>query len=184
MESATISTNPFAKANAAPAAEIEAAPEAPPGVDFDNLGTPFGTPESEDEFSFDLSNAQSQAVITPGRYIATLSDLVKGTSQSGNPMWTFTFTIHRMGDGSETPFAGRTLKKFCALTPAALGIFTNVVEALGLGEPGKPMKFTKQEALNRLVYINVAAGEYNGQPQANVQQLNPYEPIGKKYSAF
>lgn len=182
MDTTIASTNPFVKTSneAAVPAEETAVPAAPEG--FDPLSSPFGQPESDDEFSFDLSNAQSQALIPAQRYIGCLSDLVKGTSSSGNPMWTFTFTILRNADSSETPFTGRTMRKFCALTPAAIGIFTNVVESLGLGEAGKPMHFTKSDALNRMCYFDVSIGEYNGQPQSNIGRLYPYTPIGQKYS--
>lgn len=181
MDTSTIAANPFKK----PAVVDAQVGQPAPMEEGEIPVNPFGSPDSEDDFSFDLTHSQTQAVIAPNRYAVVCTDVSQQISQnSGNNMWVFTFTILKNADGSDTPFAGRTIKKYCAITPAAEGILINTVEALGLGKTGEPMRFKKADAQNRLAILNVTAGTYNGNPSANAGNMSPWNPVGQKYSGF
>lgn len=168
--SAPIGTNPFLNQQA-PAQSATADPSL----------TPFGNPEDEDTFRFDLSNAQSSAPIRPGTYLVYCIDLAKGTSQANNPKWDFKLEIIRKANGEPDDQATRTLNKSCALTETALGILAETLEGLGLGGSGKMADFKRQDALGRLCYVEVTKGEYNNRPTANVGRVFPFDPPGARW---
>lgn len=156
--------SPFAPpANSAPAA---AAPLAD--------AVPFGDPTDE-VFEFDLTGVSSSNFVGAGTYLLRLADVERGTSRAGNPQWIFSFAVIQNADGTPSSHAGKIVKKFCALTPNALGILAGVLEALYLRKEGESPSFKKSDSLNRLCYGMVEDGEYEGRKTTNLNQLFPYE---------
>ena len=140
---------------------------------------PFGTPDNEEDnmFSIDLEAPEFDTSIPEDTYVGKCIDVVKGTSKAGNPMWTWTFTI------IEGPYSGEDLKLFTAITPAAIWKLVETLNAFGIVEKGKPVNFARNDVLNTMVYMDVVADEYNGQPIASLDKVRPYDQIGKKHIA-
>ena len=147
-----------------------------------SLSAPFGNPEDEDTFSFDLSGYTGNSIVAPGTYAARVTDLLSTQSRKGDPMWTWTFEIIGNPDGSPSAYNGRTLRNHTTLSEAALFKMVESVEALGLGKQGGNMKFKKADALDRMCYLEVTAGEYEGQKTNNVKKVHPYNPLGQKFT--
>ena len=165
--------NPFASGNT----QTQEAPA------DQNLASPFGAPDA-DEFSFDATGVEAGGfVITPGTYAARVQDLENGNSRKGDPMWTWTFEIVGNPDGTASKFNGKTVKNFTTLTEQAMFKVVESVEALGVAKGGGPGKFKKQDVINRMCYIDITTGEYNGNKTNNVQKVHPYNPVGAKYQS-
>lgn len=169
MSNPPIGTNPFVTQQAA-----NPAPTSVPQ-------SPFGNPEDEETFRFDLSNAQSSAPIAVGSYLCHCIDLSKGISQNQNPKWDFKFEIIRKANGEPDPQANRSITKSCALTEIALGILAETLEALGIGKGGQMVDFKRNDVIGRLCYIEVVKGEYQGRATSNVGRLAPFDPPGAKW---
>lgn len=168
--------NPFK----APApTEGESSPEP---ASMSNTVSPFGNPD-DDTFEFDLTNVQGYIQVPAGWYTLRLADVTKEVSaKSGNNMWVFHFEIVGQADGTPTQYAGRTVKKFCALTDSAAGILADTLKALNAGAAGSVAKFSRRETINTLCYGEMVPGEYNGQPNTSLGKTAPYNPPGAKYN--
>lgn len=141
---------------------------------------PFGAPagnEEETMFTIDLEAPELDNSVPEGEYVGKCIDVIKAVSKAGNPMWTWTFTI------IEGPYSGEDFKIFTAITPAAIWKLTETLNAFGLVEKGKPVQFTRDDVLNTMVYMDVVADEYQGQPRASLERVRPYKEVGKKHVA-
>lgn len=134
--------------------------------------SPFGKNTSkssaaEETFDADLPE-DTGFVIDADEVIGRVIDVEKGTSQSNNPMWTWFFAVN------EGPHAGKELRTYTALTPAAMWKLREVCEALGLGEGGKTAKFTKKDAIGRLCVLNLEVQEYKGVKRSSIVSCTPH----------
>lgn len=148
-----------------------------------STASPFGVPGADDDFNFDLTHVTSNA-IAAGYYLAYLSDVVKGTSRKGNPMWTWEFVIVGDGNGHPSNYAGKMAKLFTALTEEALFKLGETVEALNLGKTGSNMAFKKADAIHRLGIIEMIDSEYEGRKGTSLQRVMPYSGPGGPGSKY
>lgn len=132
---------------------------------------PFPKPKEEDTFEIDLSGvAEGGAVLIPdGQYEAICIEVKHGYAKSsGNPQWIWRFAI------AKGPHAGVELPYYTALTPGALWKVSEVVTALGLGQPGQKVSFKKEQARNRRCLIEVVTDTYNNQKRSTITQILPH----------
>lgn len=130
---------------------------------------PFGTPSEEADEVFDTGDMGEDTGfrIAKGKHPAKLIGLDRSTSQAGNPMWVFTFVI------VAGPAAGKEMKVWCALTAAAMWKLRETLEGLGLAGDGKSSKFSKKDALGKLVTLDVEDDTYKGRPSSKVEKVLP-----------
>lgn len=133
---------------------------------------PFPKPrEEEDAFEIDLTGvAGGGSVLIPeGQYEAICIEVKHGYAKSsGNPQWIWRFAI------AKGPHAGVELPYYTALTPGALWKVSEVVTALGLGQPGQKVSFKKEQARNRRCLIEVVTDTYNNQKRSSITQILPH----------
>ena len=132
---------------------------------------PFPKPREEDTFEIDLTGvAEGGAVLIPdGQYEAICIEVKHGYAKSsGNPQWIWRFAI------AKGPHAGVELPYYTALTPGALWKVSEVVTALGLGQPGQKVSFSKEQARNRRCLIEVVTDTYNNQKRSTITQILPH----------
>jgi len=131
----------------------------------------FSKPREEDVFEIDLTGmAEGGAVLIPeGQYEAVCVEVKHGYAKSsGNPQWIWRFAI------AKGPHAGVELLYYTALTPGALWKVSEVVTALGLGQPGQKVSFSKEQARNRRCLIEVVTDTYNNQKRSTIAQVLPH----------
>ena len=103
-----------------------------------------------------------------GEYAVRVTNVNKEESKAGNPMFVWDFEVC---DGGHN---GHSMRVWTAMTPAALWKLSETVEALGLGENGQAVKFSKQKALGRRALAQVTAEEYNSKWNSKIQKLLPH----------
>ena len=106
--------------------------------------------------------------IPDGEYAVVVTDVNKEKSKAGNDMFVWDMEI------PEGDHEGHTLRIYTALTPAALWKLSETVEALGLGEAGQSVKFSKKKAHGRRAIAKVVAQEYNDKWNSNIDKLFPH----------
>lgn len=106
--------------------------------------------------------------IPDGEYAVRVTNVNKEESKAGNPMFVWDFEVC---DGGHN---GHSMRVWTAMTPAALWKLSETVEALGLGENGQAVKFSKQKALGRRALAQVTAEEYNSKWNSKIQKLLPH----------
>lgn len=132
---------------------------------------PFPKPREEDVFEIDLTGMTEGGVvlIPEGQYEAICIEVKHGYSKSsGNPQWIWRFAI------AKGPHAGAELLYYTALTPGALWKVSEVVTALGLGQPGQKVSFKREQARNRHCLIEVVTDTYNNQKRSTITQILPH----------
>lgn len=139
-------------------------------------GDPFGDPEDftiNQELPANEGGQQSDRV-QAGVYRGRLIGLTKAMSKAKNPMWVWHFMILD-GGFTDEDFGGKIMRLHTALTDAAMWKVTETVEALDLGQGGKPLHFKKDDALNRecVLYVEPDA-QYVGSLH-HIAPLDNYE---------
>lgn len=183
-----VSTNPFAATAPASPGEstpvVASSPFASAAPIDPNAPQPFGDP-TDTVFEFNLDGISGSMFVPAGSYLFRLADITEEVSaNSGNNMWVFHLAVIQKADGNASEHAGKVMKRFCALTPSALGILAATVDAFYLRQENGSPRFRKSEAINRMVYGEVVDGEYNGRKTTNLQNLYPYTTNpGAKWSA-
>lgn len=142
-----------------------------------SAGTPMPgntTAGSADTFEVDLSNVESSGGfhIPEGTYKAKLVEVEQSVSKGGNPMFVWTFEI------SAGEHAGFQLKSFTAITPAAMWKVAETVEALGVGQTGTVVKFSRSSVLNRECGLVVEDNDYNGSVRSSIARVISVKEIG------
>ena len=143
-------SNPFLPGNA----------PAPKGA----AGAPSPTGGS-DEFMVDLTDVEEQGLIPEGVYRAKCVNVEQSVSKGGNPMFVWDFEL------TEGAGAGRILKVFTAITPAAMWKVAETVIALGVGQSGSVVKFKRSDVIGRECGVSVADNEYNGNVRSQIQRV-------------
>lgn len=126
---------------------------------------PSSAAASADEFSVDLTEVESGNLIPDGNYRVKCINVEQSVSKGGNPMFVWDFEI--VG----TEYAGRILKVFTAITPAAMWKVAETVEALGIGQTGSVVKFKRSDVINRECGAVVEETEYNGQKRSQISRV-------------
>ena len=133
---------------------------------------PFGRPaagkEAEDVFEVQVPEGDGDFLIDEDEVIGRVVSLEKATSEAGNPMWTWTFAVN------EGKNAGKELRSYTALTPAAMWKLREMLEALGLGEAGGTAKFTKKDAIGRLCVLHLEPDTYKGVKRSTIASVSPH----------
>lgn len=135
-----------------------------------------GAPGSsvDDEFAVDLTDVQDQSIIPDGTYRVRCANVEQSVSKGGNPMFVWDFEI--VGG---TKYDGRVLKVFTAITPAAMWKVAETVQALGVGETGKVVKFKRTDVVGKECGAVVEKTEYNGNERSQISRVIPLSEIGK-----
>ena len=138
--------------------------------------TPGGSapaPSSSDEFMIDLTEVEDSSLIPEGTYKVRCINVEQQVSKGGNPMFVWDFEI--VG----TDYAGRVLKVFTAITPAAMWKVAETVQALGVGGTGEVVKFKRSDVLGKECGAVIEDTEYNGNTRSQISRLVPLSEIGK-----
>lgn len=146
------------------------------GPSASRASSPFGRPGGDDDFVIDLDGVNLNGNrVGEGVWLAYVSGVVKEQSKSGNPMFTWSFTVY---DG---PFAGSVSKMYTALTPNALWKLGEVCTAIGYELP-ETLRFTfgdlKAHALGVFVGLNVTMQDYQGSPSPSLDTVMTPEQWG------
>lgn len=155
---ATKKNNPFMPGETVPqaAAPVNAAMPMP---------TQGGANVAADAFEVDLTNVSDSYMIDEGAYRMRCIEIEQSVSQSGNPMFIWTFAI------VEGKYAGREFKMWTAITPAAMWKVAEAVQALGIGNTGSVVKFKRSDVLNRECGGIIETQEYNGNDRSTLAKL-------------
>ena len=128
---------------------------------------PYSQPSSDEVFEVQMDVADERSKPNPGDYQAKLTDLEKGHSRAGNPMWIWHFSL------TGGPHSGHSYRYYTAVTPAAMWKVTEVVTALGLSEDGRQAKFTRSDALGKPVTLQLVEESYNNEIRVVVGSVAP-----------
>ena len=128
-------------------------------------GAPFsGSPS--DSFEVDLSGvALNSFTIPDGNYKVKCVDIEQSVSKGGNPMFVWTFEV------SEGQYSGFQSKVFTAVTPAAMWKVAETVIALGVGQSGSVVKFTRSQVIGKECGALIEKTEYNGQERSQITKV-------------
>lgn len=138
-----------------------------------NLGKPSNNSAegADDEFELEgLDEIESKYLVPDGVYKLKLMDIEKTTSQAGNPMWVWNWTI------IEGEQAGKDFKMWTAITAGALWKMQQVLAALGLHDGESPrVKFSKTDAIGRTCMGEFKQESYQGRPTSKIDRVFPAE---------
>ena len=106
-------------------------------------------------------------------YVVSVVNVNKEVSKADKPMFVWDMEV------SEGDHRGHSLRVFTSLSPAALWKLSETVEALGLGEAGQAVKFSKAKAIGRRCMASVVSEEYNEKWNSKIDNLfqHPDGPI-------
>ena len=118
-----------------------------------------------DSFEVDLSETTDNYKVDDGAYRLKCVEIEQSISQSGNPMFIWSFVIV---DGK---FSGREFKMWTAITPAAMWKVAEAVQALGVGQTGQVVKFNRSDVVNKECGGLIEVQEYNGNERSTLTKL-------------
>lgn len=124
-----------------------------------------------DSFEVDLTGIEDQSMIPDGPYRARCINVEQSVSKGGNPMFVWDFEI------AEGERAGRVLKVFTAITPAAMWKVAETVQALGVGQSGQMVKFKRSDVVGKECGAVVEATEYNGNMRSQISKVVSLEEL-------
>lgn len=169
----TAVATPFGQANSAPVADqqrFDLPDQQPAGAP----PPPSGRVVDNNNFEADFTGVQSQGVIPPGSYPMYVSNLERSTSQAGNPMLVWEFTIF----GEQ--YTGRTFRIYAALTAAAMWKLQEVMEACGVQATGA-VRWSRDDVLNTIVDGVINTTTYEEKERSNLDKvLAPQSGAGQK----
>jgi len=134
------------------------------------MPSPSGT-VSDDSFEVDLTGVEDQSNVPDGVYRVRCVNVEQSVSKGGNPMFVWDFEI------AEGDRAGRVLKVFTAITPAAMWKVAETVQALGVGQTGSVVKFKRSDVVGKECGAVVEATEYNGNVRSQIQRVVTLEDL-------
>lgn len=138
-----------------------------------NLSKPSNDsgPDGDDEFELEgLDEIDSKFLVPDGDYKFKLIEIEKDTSNSGNPMWVWDFTI------VEGPEAGKEFRLWTVTTASAMWKMVQVLVALGLhdGESAS-VKFKRSDAIGRMCMGTMEQQTYQGRMSSKIKEVFPLE---------
>jgi len=152
--------NPFIDATDADLVPFEGAPVPPPMSVL-----PGGVDGMDEAFSIDLEGVTDGYTVPEGTYKVQCADIEQRVSQGGNPMFVWTFKV------AEGAYAGFELMHFTAITPAAMWKVSEVVRALGIGEPGQKCSFTRKDVIGKTCTAEIKDDDYNDRVRSKIDKL-------------
>lgn len=132
---------------------------------------PGTSTQAQDMFEVDLSEVSTNSAIPEGIYKVRCIEVEQAVSQSGNPMFVWTFTI------VEGEYQGKDYKVYTATTPAALWKVAEVVTALGVGQTGQVVKFKRSDVLNKECGAVIEDTEYQGSTRSAIAKIVPLSEV-------
>ena len=127
---------------------------------------PGTAPATNDAFEVDLTSVQKSSYAIPdGIYAAKCIDVTQDVSKSGNPMFVWEFELVG-GD-----YNGRTFKSWTAITPAAMWKVAETVQALGVGQTGRVVKFKRSDVIGKACGLVIEKDEYNGKENSKISNV-------------
>lgn len=130
-----------------------------------------GSATNADMFEVDLSEVSTSSAIPEGTYKVRCIEVEQSVSQSGNPMFIWTFTI------IEGEYQGKDYKVYTVTTPSALWKVAEVVTALGVGQSGQVVKFKRSDVLNKECGAVIEDSEYQGTTRSQISRVIPLSEI-------
>lgn len=125
-----------------------------------------GATTSADNFEVDLSNVQENSFTIPdGNYKVKCTNVEQSVSKGGNPMFVWDFEI------TEGNHKGFTSKVFTAITPAAMWKVAETVKALGVGQTGELVKFSRSDVVGKICGAIFETREYNGNTNSQISKV-------------
>jgi len=165
-----------------------------------DASNPFGAPQEndDDEFDVDLGEDNGGGLLLPtGYYEAVLTDLDKGQSNAGNPMWVWQLRLtgnlaQKVGGNAsgkmkiepgDQKLNGREFRIYTAITPAAMWKLRETLLAFGLSTgKEKNSKFKKADAIRRMCIVHLVDDEYQDVKRSSVKKALPHpESTGKMF---
>lgn len=126
-------------------------------------GAPMpGSAIQNDSFEVDLTEVSSGFTIPDGMYPLRCVDVSQGVSNAGNPQFIWDFVI------TQGEQAGKDMKLFTALTPAAMWKVAEVVVALGVGQVGQQVKFKKSDVVGKECVGVIEKQTYKGNERSSI----------------
>lgn len=126
-------------------------------------GAPAANPNMS--FSVDLTDVRDDLSIPDGAYKARCIEVEQSVSQSGNPMFVWTFVLV----GGQ--YDGREFKSWTAITPAAMWKVAETVIALGVGQSGQVVEFKRGDVVGKECGVVMEASEYNGRMSSKISRV-------------
>lgn len=125
-----------------------------------------GTSGGNDAFEVDLTEVQESSYAIPdGIYAAKCINVTQDVSKSGNPMFVWEFEL--VGGN----YNRRTFKSWTAITPAAMWKVAETVQALGVGQTGKVVKFKRSDVIGKACGLVMEQDEYNGKVNSKISNV-------------
>lgn len=118
-----------------------------------------------DDFMVDLTEVEDSSLMEEGPYRVKCVNVEQSVSKGGNPMFVWDFEV--IG----TKYAGRILKVFTAITPAAMWKVAETVQALGIGQTGSVVKFKRSDVIGKECGAIVESTEYNGNTRSQISRV-------------
>ena len=122
-------------------------------------------------FDAGLIGAADTPKVPPGKYAAELSDMRKDFATDGNPEWVWVFQLARDPD-----FSGVEIEVHTPITPAAMWRIHGLCEALGLVDLNGHAKFTRNEAVGKMAWVEVFEDEDGKNAIGDVSSMLQVEP--------
>lgn len=135
------------------------------------MPSPAGPGAANDTFEVDLTEVQDQSMVPDGVYKVKCINVEQAVSKGGNPMFVWDFEL------AEGDHAGRVLKVFTAITPAAMWKVAETVQAIGVGQTGQVVKFKRSDVINKECGAVVEATEYNGNMRSQISKVVSLEEM-------
>lgn len=132
---------------------------------------PGTSTQAADMFQVDLSEVSNSSAIPEGTYRVRCIEVEQSVSQSGNPMFVWTFTI------VEGEYQGKDFKVYTVTTPSALWKVAEVVTALGIGQSGQVVSFKRSDVLNKECGAVIEDTEYNGSTRSQISRVVPLSEV-------
>lgn len=132
---------------------------------------PGTSTQQGDMFEIDLSEVSTSSAIPEGIYKVRCIEVEQSVSQSGNPMFVWTFTI------IEGQHQGKDYKVYTVTTPSALWKVAEVVQALGVGQSGQVVKFKRSDVLNKECGAVIEDTEYQGSTRSQISKVIPLSEV-------
>jgi hypothetical protein len=139
---------------------------------------PFSSPSDDETIEILIpEGAESGKIPADDQYIGKLLGVVQEESRSsGNPMLTWTFTIH------EGDFQGMDFTMWTPLTSNAMWKLADTLTALGVKwQAGTPLRFKAKDLKGTLVRLVIKDDTFQGREQSKLAAILPHpDGAGKK----
>ena len=133
--------------------------------------TPFSSPAANEDVEIIIPEGAESGLIPAGdQYIGRCLGFVHEESKSsGNPMLTWTFTMH------EGDYKGMDFTLWTTLTENSMWKMSDVLTALGIEwEPGVPLRINTKMVAGRLVRMSIVDDKFEGRSRSKLKSILPH----------